>query len=419
LNLTLPLRLLQLEDVFAYGGENYVPEDYRHEEFKNLKLHGFADLHFNRGLKSADINLDKVEASMKVHPLRFENFKGRLHYEDQHLMIQNFSGKLGKSQFTADLNYYLGPDSIIRKRDNHFSLKASHLDFDELFNYNPLPAGKSTPQDHEAGFNIYDVPFTNMTFDFDIGHLNYHRYLIDNFRVKARTTTNHFIYVDTLSLAAAGGQIGVSGYFNGSDRNKIYFSPNMIVQQVELDKLLFKFENFGQDHLISENLHGKLSGKLTGKVHMHANMVPIIDDSELHLDIQVLNGRLERYSALNAMSDFFKDKNLNRVRFDTLQNKFDLVNGVLTVPAMNINSTLGFIEISGKQDLNMNMEYFVRIPLKLVTQVAAQKLFGKNVEPDSLKEDQIQYRDETKRTRFINLKLSGTPDNYKITLGKD
>lgn len=67
----------------------------------------------------------------------------------------------------------------------------------------------------------------------------------------------------------------------------------------------------------------------------------------------------------------------------------------------------------------MNMEYFVRIPLKLVTQVAAQKLFGKNVEPDSLKEDQIQYRDDTKRTRFINLKLSGTPDNYKIALGKD
>lgn len=411
--------LLQLEDVFSYGGENYVPEDYRHEEFKNLKLHGFADLHFNKGLKSADVNLDKVEASMKVHPLRFENFKGRLHYEDQHLMIQNFSGKLGKSQFTADLNYYLGPDSIIRKRDNHFSLKASHLDFDELFNYNPPPTGKSTPQDHEAGFNIYDVPFTNMTFDFDIGHLNYHRYLIDDFKVKARTTSNHFIYVDTLSLATAGGHIGVSGYFNGSDRNKIYFSPNMSVQQVDLDKLLFKFENFGQDHLISENLHGKLSGKLTGKVHMHADMVPIIDDSELHLDIQVLNGRLEHYSALDAMSDFFKDKNLNRVRFDTLQNKFDLVNGVLTVPAMNINSTLGFIEISGKQDFNMNMEYFVRVPWKLVTQVAAQKLFGKSTEADSLQEDQIQYRDESKRTRFINLKISGTPDNYKIALGKD
>ncbi|MCW5910846.1 MAG: membrane biogenesis protein [Cyclobacteriaceae bacterium] len=412
--------LLQLEDVFAYGGENYVPEDYRHEEFRNLKLHGFADLHFNKGLKSADVNLDKVEAQMKVHPMRFEKFKGRIHYEDQHLVVQNLGGKLGKSEFTADLNYYLGPDSVIRKRDNHFALRASHLDFDELFSYNPPPATQAAaPQDHESGFNIYDLPFTDMTFDFDVHHLNYHRYLVDNFKARAKTTKNHYIYIDTLSLAAAGGTIGVKGYFNGSDRNRIYFSPEMTVKQVDLDKLLFKFENFGQDHLVSENLHGKLSGKLSGKVHMHADMVPIIDDSELHLDIQVLDGRLERYSALDAMSDFFKDKNLSRVRFDTLQNKFDLVNGVLTVPAMNINSTLGFIEISGKQDLNMNMEYFVRVPLKLVTRVAAQKLFGKDNAPDSLQEDQIQYRDESKRVRFINLKISGTPDDYKIALGKD
>jgi hypothetical protein len=293
-------------------------------------------------------------------------------------MVQNLKGKLGKSEFTANLNYYLGPDSIIRKRDNHFAIRASHLDFDELFNYNPPPAAKANkPADHEAVFNIYDLPFSDMTFDFDIKHLNYHRYLIDDFFVNARTTKNHYIHIDTMSMAAAGGKIRLKGYFNGSNPKRIYFSPRMKLEGVDLDKLLFKFENFGQDHLVSENLHGKLTGRLTGKVHMHADMVPIIDDSEIHLDLQVLNGRLEHYSALDAMSDFFKDKNLNRVQFDTLSNTFDMVNGVLTVPTMTINSTLGFIEISGKQDMNMNMEYYVRVPWKLVSQVASQKLFGK------------------------------------------
>jgi AsmA-like C-terminal region len=355
---------------------------------------------------------------MKVHPLRFENFKGRVHYEDDHLMVQGFQGKLGKSEFTVNMNYYLGPDSIIRKRDNHFSLSATRLDFDELFNYNPLPVNKSTtPADHEAVFNIYDVPFSDMTFDFDIKHLNYHRYLIDNFFVKARTTKNHYIHLDTMSLAAAGGRMKLKGYFNGSDRNKIYFSPDMTIEHIDLDKLLFKFENFGQDHLISENLHGKLSGRITGKVHLHADLVPIIDDSDIHLDVEVVQGRLEHYSALDAMSDYFKDKNLDRVRFDTLKNQLDLNKGVLSVPAMTINSTLGFIEISGKQDMNLNMEYYVRVPWKLVTQVATQKLFGK--EGDNIPEDEIQYRDESKRQRFVNLKISGTPDAYKISLAKD
>jgi hypothetical protein len=107
---------------------------------------------------------------------------------------------------------------------------------------------------------------------------------------------------------------------------------------------------------------------------------------------------------ISALSDFFKDKNLNRVQFDILSNTFDMINGVLMVPAMTINTTLGFIEISAKQDMNMNMEYYVRVPWKLVSQVAAQKLFGKK-EYNQTSEDEIQYRDETKRYRFINLKI--------------
>lgn len=417
---TLDSKLLQMEDVFSYGGQNYVPQDYHHEEFRNLIIHGFADLHFNKGLRSADLNFDRLEATMKVHPMRFEKFRGRVHFEDEHLVVRDFSGKLGKSEFTASLDYYLGPDSVIRKRDNRFSIKATRLDFDELFSYNPPPANKvMTPADHEAGFNIYTVPFSDMRFEFDIKKLNYHRYLIDEFFVQARTTRNHFIYVDTASLGAAGGKVWLKGYFNGSDPAKIYFSPDMKVKDVDLDKLLFKFENFGQDHLVSENLHGKLSGTVTGKVRMHKDMVPIIDESEIHLDVKVVNGRLEHYSALDAMSDFFSDKNLKNVRFDTLHNKFDMVNGVLSIPSMTIASTLGFIELSGKQDMNMNMEYYVRVPLKLVTQVASQKLFGGKKPDDPTIEDEIQYRDEDKRYRFVNIKIAGTPEEYNISLQKE
>lgn len=412
-------KLLQLEDLFSYGGENYVPEDYRHEEFKELKIHGHADLHFDKGLKSSDVYIDKLEAQMKVHPMKFEKFKGRLHYEDQQLVVENLGGKVGKSEFTANLSYYTGPDKTLRKRNNHFSLYSPHLDFDELFNYNPPPKGQTlTPEDHEAVFNIYDVPFTEMSVDFDIKHLNYHRYRIDDFYAKARIQEDHFIHIDTLSLHAAGGTIWVKGYFNGSDRNKIYFNPDMRMEKVDLDKLLFKFENFGQDHLVSENLHGKLNGRLTGKIHVHADMVPILDDSEVQLDVEVIQGRLERYAALDALADYFKDKNLNKVRFDTLRNTFTINKGILTIPRMTINSSLGFIELSGRQDLNMNMEYYLSIPLKLVTQVGMTKLFGRKQDTTD-KEDEIQYRDESKKVRFINLRLTGTPDNYKISLGKN
>ena len=411
---------LQLEDLFSYKGENYVPEDYRHEVFSDLKVHGAVDLHFNKGLRSTDFTLTQVDAKMKVHPMKFENFNGRVHLEDEHLVIEELKGKIGKSKFNLDMNYYFGKDESIRKRDNHFGIKASRLDLDELFNYNKTPNSLAEkPSEHEDVFNIYALPFSNMTFDIDIDHLNYHRYLLDDLHARFSTTPNHYIYVDTLRMKAAGGKIEMSGYFNGSNKNKIYFSPSLKLKKVDLDKLLFKFENFGQDHLISENLHGTITTTIKGKVHLHADMVPILDDSEVHMDVSIINGSLINYAPIVDLKDYFVDKNVYKVKFDTLQNHIDFNNGVINIPSMSINSTLGYMEVSGTQDMDFNMEYYISVPLKLVAATGFKKLFGKKKEEVSPEqEDQIEYLDKGKKQAFINLKIVGDAEDYKVSLGK-
>src|SRR5690606_20149644 len=104
----LTSNLLKLEDLFSYKGENFVPEDYRHEELRNFTINGYTLMHFNKELKSTDIYLEKFYALMKMHSYKFEKFMGRVHFEDEHLLVQDFKGKIGKSEFEIDLNYYLG-----------------------------------------------------------------------------------------------------------------------------------------------------------------------------------------------------------------------------------------------------------------------------------------------------------------------
>lgn len=87
---------------------------------------------------------------------------------------------------------------------------------------------------------------------------------------------------------------------------------------------------------------------------------------------------------------------------------------------MVVNSSLGFIELSGSQDLDLNMEYYLRIPLKMVTNVAFQKLFGKKreaVDPDQV--DEIIYKDPNRKVNYLNLKISGTPENFNISMQKN
>jgi hypothetical protein len=419
----LTSKMLQLEDIFSYQGENYVPEDYRHEEFDNLHLSGFADLHFNEGFQSIDLTLRNFESKMKVHAMRMERFKGRIHYEKDHLVLENFEGKMGKSDIHANLHYYLGNDPELKLRENMLELKSNQLDFDELFQYHLPPttttAATTTQEYHDQGFNIYDLPFTDMKFDVNIGRLKYHKYDIQNFMAILRTTPNHFIYVDQMRLHAADGDFDIKGYFNGSDPKHIYFDPDVRITDADLDKLMVKFDNFGQDHLVSENLHGRISVHLTGHLRVHNDMVPIVDQSEIHMDLSVVEGRLEHFAMLDAMSEYFSDKNLKIVSFDTLANHIDITKGLMTIPNMHINSSLGHMQISGQQDMDMNMDYFMRVPWKMVTETASSKLFGKK--RDAVPEDQmdaIQYADETKKTRYLNIRVKGNTEDYKITLEK-
>ena len=114
---------------------------------------------------------------MHLHPMRFENFNGRLHYEDEYVLVEKFHGKIGRTVFDVDASYYLGEDPAIRKRDNHLHLDANYIDFDQLFSFNleaedspKKQSEKATTEDvpeHTEAFNIYELPFTDMEIDVD------------------------------------------------------------------------------------------------------------------------------------------------------------------------------------------------------------------------------------------------------------
>ena len=405
-------------DLLTYNGNLYVPEEYKDEEIRDLKLHGTLYLHYDSILKSADFYLQGLDAKLKLHPLKLKDFKGRLHFEEEQLWVENFSGTLGESDFMVNMDYFFGKDLSMQKRPNFLKLESNALDLDALINYETT---SKEATNHAEDFNLFAIPFKDMGFSATIKKMNFHTYWLTDFNLEARSTQDHFLHVDTLSFSAADGTLALNGYFNGSDKSHIYFSSNVVANQLDMDKLLLKFENFGQEYLINENLHGKVSGKINSKLLVYPDFTPIMEKSEAQLDLTIYEGSLVNFAPLSVMSRYFKDKNLNLVRFDTLQNQFNLSNGILKIPKMTINSSIGFMELSGTQGLDLNMDYYLRLPISLVTRVGFQSLFGgKNKEDiDPEQEDAIIYADSDKRIGYLNINISGTPDDYKIRLGKD
>ena len=405
---------IHFKDILSYKGINYVPEEYRNEDIKNLKLHGHVTLHYDSILKSSDFYLTEFNAKLKIHPLRFHSFHGNIHFEKDIFKIKDFSGHLGNNDFKMNGIYHLGKHTAV----DQMNFESNRLNINEIITYNPPSA--NTKIDHDSGHNLFADPFPNVVVKARINELTYNKYYLSNIIGQLRVKENHHIYLDKLQFLAAKGLIDISGYFNGSNPNKIYLSPDIKLQKVDIDQLFIKLDNLGQDMLVSENVHGLLTGRIKGKIRLHSDLTPIINESDLQIDVKIEDGRLDNFAPMQAMSTYFSDKNLKRIKFDTLENRFILKNGQLAFPNMTINSSLGFLEISGSQTVNLDMDYYVRVPLKMVGKAAFSKLFKRNPkEVSAEQEDELIIKDPKRRTRFINIRLIGTPDDYKISLEKN
>lgn len=419
---------LKFGRTFVYKNVDYIPDAYRRETLSALKLKGNAKLVYDSVFKSMELVIEEGGVKSKIHPMKLENLAGTIKYSDNRIRLKKMTGKLGKNEFTISLGYFLGDNLAEAKKDNRFTLRAKYLNLDELLNYDMSKiARKKKPGDttkvvvsaHDTIFNVFSLPFSNMKIKLDVKELLYQKIHLHNVVGRMRMQKNHYFYIDTLSMDAADGHIEIDGYFNGSDKSKIYFAPNIKLQDVDLAKLMLKFDNFGQDYILSDNISGHLTGKLNGKVRMHTDLMPIMDESEITMNTRLTNGALKNYAPMQLMADYFKDKNLNNILFDTLQNTFEIKKGVMYIPSMNINSSLGFIEVSGKQAFTSDMDYNVKVPMKMVTDVGFKYLFGKKREEvDSTQVDGIVYRDKDKKIKFVNIKIKGNSEDFKISLGK-
>jgi uncharacterized protein involved in outer membrane biogenesis len=431
---------LAIADVVGPNGRKYLPKDIYNEVGSNIWLRSRTELRYDSVFQSANIRIANISAAFQQHPYRLDSISGNIKFgTDNFLKIDTLRGKIGNSDFNLSMRLYTGKDTMRRKKENYLKFASDLVDADQLSGYvtsmaqeeQSIAALEAPPQDsmriiltgnpsaHAQAFNIFQIPFIDFNAAVRIGHLRYHKLGIRNFATTARMTANQQLFLDTLSMNIAGGTINASGQFDGSNPKKILLHSKINAEDVNIEKLLLKLDYLGQDYVINKNLQGSLSGQIETNMQVHPDLTPLMENTEARIDLEILNGTLVNFGPMHAMSTYFKDKNLNMVRFDTLRNTLTFKNGTLFIPDMNINSSLGYMEISGQQSMDTRMEYYIRIPLKMVTQVGFRMLFGKrqeDVNPDQV--DAIEYRDKEKKIRFMNLKITGTPDDYKVALGK-
>ncbi len=422
-------------DVFNREIRQYLPRGYRREELNNVWLRAKVDLTYDTVFRFMKAKVSNVSADLKRHKLKLHQISGGVKYGSKILSFDTLRGKIGNSDFDIALKYYFkGIDRYNNKVANSLTFSSKLLDADEISQYDLAPSKTRTVRDstgkviavkvdssqHAQAFNIFMIPFSDFNAKIDIAKLKYNRLWLKDLSAKITMQQNQTITVDTLMMKVAGGSVKMRGKFNGSDPQKIYFRSRINFDQVDLEKMLLKLDHFGQDVVVNKNVKGRLSGQVKSYVQVHPDLTPIMSNTKAEMTLNIYDGSLVNFAPMQAMSTYFKDKNLKLIRFDTLQNKLTFTNGVLDIPAMDINSSLGYIQVSGKQSLDLSMEYYVRVPMKMVTKVGLGSLFNRKPEEVDINQvDEVEFLDKDKKIAFMNLKVTGTSDgNFEVGLGK-
>ena len=405
---------LKLAELLYYGGHNHLPLEYRKEELSNFDLKGHSELHFSAGeFVKTTVYLDNLTGKFKTHPVSLAGINGKINYQADQLSLEHLKGVVGHSDFDVSLLVHLDKS----KRRDFITLRANRIDVDEFLSHSTQQPPELHGTEHDKVWSIFDAEFPNIDCKLDVGSFNYDGYTINKLTADVKVFHDHHVEIKKIGLETAEGSISGSAVFSGRDKKHIYLEPNLTIHHLNLDKFMVKFDNFGQDYLVSQNVHGYFQGKVTGKIHLHADLVPKLDDSNLKVNMTITKGKLENYAPLIDLGTYFEDKNVAMVQFDTLTNELILSNGKLSIPQMVICSSLGFLKIEGSQGIlgKMDMDYTVGVPWAMIKDAARNKIFKRKADDDK---DPDEIVKEKNGAKYVYFRVSGDLENYSVNLVK-
>ncbi|WP_256012570.1 AsmA-like C-terminal region-containing protein [Desertivirga xinjiangensis] len=345
--------------------------------------------------------------------VRFANVSGLVEFKGQHLFLRNMkmqSGSTKLDMYGSVLDfvnlYYSNPGKMLL--DWH--VQSPRINLGEFVAF--LGARSAGPSVRNSRSGIRKVfgqlnnvlNQANVKVELQAHELLYKRFLgSDAYSSLSLNQSN--ISLNRASLRHAGGSLDLKGNIDqGSSVNK--FALDATLKNVDIRKLFYAFENFGQSGISYENLIGKLSAraKVRGLIRNTGQTVPKSFFGKVSFNLQ--QGALINYEPMEKIGNFaFRKRNFSNITLNSLSNELDIRGDKVYIPRMVIQSSVLNLIVEGVYGIPTGTNISLSIPIRNP---------GKDVFlSDSLKEKRL------KRGIVINLNaVDGEDGRVKFKLGK-
>ena len=348
--------------------------------YDRLKPKGqkFLAIDFAGGLSMEDV-------MFRIHKkdIPFTNLNGTIHVEND-FWEPSLSGSFGKSNFTfsgSGLNLI----SYLLKKDEPLvasaMLRTNQLDLQEFIE---TFARAEKGQDGSILF----PDRLKLKLDFVINEFEMKRFKASNVRGVA-SYDSPVLQVDSLTMQTMEGNLMGDLGMAQDQQGDIFVSVNSSLYNLDIERLFYSFNNFGQNQITDEHLKGTISGSSMFSASFDSTFSIRKESILSENSINIQNGELNSFSPLLALSRFIEVEELENIKFETLENNILIKEEQVIIPSMDIRTNALNMSASGIHEFNNHYDY--RLKLKL-SQLLYRKARGSRNSEFIIAEDESDTR---------------------------
>lgn len=197
----------------------------------------------------------------------------------------------------------------------------------------------------------------------DAAKLFYKKFEAASLNADVTLLANKYI-LNNVGMSHAGGRLDMKGSLVNERPNYLQASINATMDNVDVSKVLYAFDNFGQDAILSENLDGKLSAKINADMGLDEDGQVYPATVKSVVDFSLKNGGLINYDPVKRLQKvLFKKRDFENIRFAELTDRFEISNREIKINRMEIQSTVLSFFIEGIYSMRGNTDLSIQVPL--------------------------------------------------------
>ncbi len=369
----------------------------------NLSKVGTYELNdWKNSIIKGKLDLIDLGFQYKSKPQILSGLNGQLNFNNNTIEVTNLVGKVAENNFgfSGKLNNLIG--FLLEKEEPLFidaTLSSPKVDLAQLLESNEKNENDS------IGYELDISPLITVYLNTKIDSLVFNKFKLSNLEADF-IVKNQQIDVRNARFNSQEGIVSGDLFIRELKNRRLQLNCKVDLEEVDVRKLFWSFNNFGQSSLKAENISGIAKASIRYSSNWSKTLEIDPKSIEAEIDLTIKNGVLENYEPLRALSKYIDLNELEKVKFKKLTNQILIKNETVIIPNFDLFSSALDVNISGTHTFNNEIDYHFVL---LLSQVLNRKV-------RKPKESEFGYiEDDGLGKSKLFVKMTGTVDEPKFS----